>query len=395
MTLSKATLEFGERMAEAILGVDRRFRAESGDPDGLVVVNLDTGGRYRPADFPTYQAARTEFAALARHAERLPEPDRRVYYGELCDATAAFIDWREERLDFAGQLRRFLRVPAEPASEAAVDSLRAELAALLAEAGYQGPLAARCAAWEQANRVAADAVPAALADLMDEAWTRTECHLLPIPASRSDGMTVTAVSGVAFNARCDYLRRTVELNTDPTLTRPALKHLAVHEGCPGHYVQFKLRETLHARGRSAADSLLSVVNTVSSSVFEGIADAGMAMIEWDRALDDRIQAVATRYRAAIGTQAAWRLHALGWPAGEVADWLRAMTLFGGEGWVANRLAFIGAPARAVLIWSYWWGERVVADVWRQVRPGDQAAFLEFLHGRMHSNRSIAMFDEPA
>ena len=33
-------------------------------------------------------------------------------------------------------------------------------------------------------------------------------------------MKVKAVSGVAYNARCDYLNRTIELNVDPTLTRP-------------------------------------------------------------------------------------------------------------------------------------------------------------------------------
>src|SRR6266508_6114562 len=59
----------------------------------------------------------------------------------------------------------------------------------------------------------------------------------------SDGMHVITVSGVPFNARCNYLARQVELNIDPILTRPALKHLAVHECYPGHYVQFKLRET--------------------------------------------------------------------------------------------------------------------------------------------------------
>jgi hypothetical protein len=55
------------------------------------------------------------------------------------------------------------------------------------------------------------------------------------------------------------------------------------------------------------------------------------------------------------------------------------------------MAFIAAPARAALIWSYWWGEPAVIDAWRTVAPSDRPAFLEFLHGRMHSIRSVAMF----
>ena len=80
----------------------------------------------------------------------------------------------------------------------------------------------------------AENVPAVVAQLMSEAWDRCHKDLLPggIPAPKSDAMQVTPVSGVAFNARCGYLERTIELNVDPILTLPSLKHLAVHEACP-------------------------------------------------------------------------------------------------------------------------------------------------------------------
>jgi hypothetical protein len=227
---------------------------------------------------------------------------------------------------------------------------------------------------------------------MDEAWNRTEERVMEIPAPRSDGMRVSTVSGVAFNARCDYLNRTIELNIDPTLTRPGLKHLAVHEGYPGHYLQFKLRETLFRAELAPADNLLSVVNTASSSVFEGIADTGMEMLDWITSDDDRVLALLNRHRAGIGTGAAWRLHALGWPREKVADWLRAQSLVGGEGWVDNRMSFISAPSRAVLIWSYWWGERVVAPAWRRVPAPRRPEFLRYLYGRMHSNSTVEMFE---
>jgi len=129
---------------------------------------------------------------------------------------------------------------------------------------------------------------------MYDAWVRTNERVVEIPADISDGMNVSAVTGVPFNARCNYLGRTVDLNVEPTLTLPALRHLAVHEGYPGHYVQFKLRETWFRDGLAPADNLLSVVNTASSSVFEGIADTGMAMIGWDESDDDRLQGLMSR-----------------------------------------------------------------------------------------------------
>ena len=204
-------------------------------------------------------------------------------------------------------------------------------------------------------------------------------------------MRVAAVTGVPYNARCDYLNRTIELNVEPVLTRPSLKHLAVHEGYPGHYVQFKLRETMYREGTAAADVLLSVVNTASSSVFEGIADAGMEMLSWMETDDDHVQASINRHRAGIGTVAAWQLHALNRPESEVRDWLHSNCLTGGEGWVANRMQFIAAPSRAVLIWSYWHGEPHVAAAWRRVPKEQRPEFLRFLYGRMHSTATVGMF----
>jgi hypothetical protein len=390
--LSERTLDFGREVTRALLGVDVLYRSESGDETGLAVLNMDREGTFAPEAFVGYSEAARRWRSLKAEAESLPEPDRATYYRQLADATLAFITWRQEGLPFEAQLASFLQMPAEPVSEERLDRMRAEMHTLLGEMGYHGPLARRAAAWEERTRVPAEAVEEVCRDLMREAWRLTNERVVEIPADESDGMTVVAVTEVPFNARCNYLIRKVELNVEPTLTLPGLRHLAVHEGYPGHYVQFKLRETLYREGAAPADNLLSVVNTASSSVFEGIADTGLEMIGWDRSPDDRFQGLMNRYRCAIGTGAAWRLHALGWSREAATDWLRDQALTGGEGWVLNRMGFIDAPSRAVLIWSYWWGEPVVSEAWHAaVADGRKAEFVRYLYGRMHSNRTVEMF----
>ncbi|MGE3275829.1 MAG: hypothetical protein AB7O67_12005 [Vicinamibacterales bacterium] len=390
--LSDETLAFGEKVMPAILGVDALYRAESKDGDGLAVLNMDTEGRYPPAPYASYREAAEAWKALRAEAATLPEEDRRVYYGQLCRSTLTFLRWRAGMAHFEEQLIGFLHVPAAPVADAELDALAGEIRTLLSRMGYDGDLKAQCAAWEERHRVPPDEVEGVLAELMSQAWDRTQERLVDIPADKSDGMKAQAVTGVAYNARCDYLKRTVQINVEPVLTRPSLKHLTVHEGYPGHYVQFKLRETWAREGTAPADVLLSVVNTASSSVFEGIADTGMKMIDWVEDDDDRVQALMTRYRAGIGTGAAWRLHGLHMPVEKVTDWLRDRSLLGGEGWVQNRMAFINAPARAVLIWSYWWGEHVVAPAWHKAKSaGKKDEFVRFLYGRMHSNDSVGMF----
>jgi len=389
--LSDAALVYGARVMTALLGVDALYREESGDGEGLVVLNMDTEGAYAADDFTRYGEARACFEDLQADAASLPEADRRIYYDDLCHSTLSFIRWRQGGLPFKQQLGEFLHVPAESPTDEQLDGLRRMMRILLTSMGHAGDLAAQAAAWEEQNRVPSDSVPEVLTGFLDEAWHRTEEHMFEIPAPKSDGMKVATVSGVAYNARCDYLARTIELNVDPILTRPALKHLAVHEGYPGHYVQFKMRETMAAERTAAPDVLLSVVNTASSSVFEGIADRGLWQIKWETTNDDHLQGLMNLYRAGIGAGAAWRLHALEWPEQAVTDWLRDQSLIGGEGWVDNRIRFISAPSRAALIWSYWWGEQSVGPAGQGVADEDLGDYFRFLYGRMHSIRSVGMF----
>jgi hypothetical protein len=400
--LSDRTLRYAEDLTCALLGADALYLREHGAdspsaPAGsteaamrerLVVLNMSA--THVPEPFVDYAAVRERFAALQQEAVALPEPDRRVYYRQCCQSTIAFADWREGNLPFTGQIADFLHVPPAPASESELDTLRAAMRVLLTTMGYSGDLAAQFGAWEERHRVPPNAVPGVLDELLDEAWERTAARM-ELPAPKSDGMRVVVESGVPYNARCDYLRRTVHLNIDPILTRPALKHLAVHECYPGHYVQFKLREAWYHAGIAPADGLLSVVNSASSCTFEGIADNGMAVLDWLDSDDDRLSALMTRYRAGIGTGAAWRLHARGESEEAVRDWLRAQTLVGGEGWIVNRMRFIAAPHRCALIWSYWQGEPSVTPVWERIPQPRRGAFLRFLYGRMHSPQSVASF----
>lgn len=396
--LSDATLSYGEELTAALLGLDALYEFEQGkdqygtggDFERLVVLNMST--RHVAEVFPSYAEAHHRFAELCVAAAALPEPDRALYYSQVCNSAIAFATWRDSGLAFDRQISDFLHVPAAPASDAQLDVLRSNMLTLLTDLGYSGDLDAQFAAWEDKLRVPADEVEGVLTELLSDCWDRTE-EIMEIPASRDDYMQVETTSGVPYNAMCDFSRRLIRLNIDPILTLPGLRHLAVHEGCPGHYVQFKRREAGYTRGTSPADGLLSVVNTASSTTFEGIADVGVDVIGWRQGLDDRLGELLARYRSGLGTRAAWRLHHDGWTADRVRDELHRDALVGGEGWVDARMRFISRHDRAALIWSYWHGAPSVATVWERVRetPSRHSAYFDFIYGRMHSPQSIALF----
>jgi hypothetical protein len=184
----------------------------------------------------------------------------------------------------------------------------------------------------------------------------------------------------------------VELNATSSATYQSLKHLAVHECYPGHYVQFKLRETWYREGTAPADGLLSIVNSASSAPFEGIASNGLHVLDWVESDDDRVGELLRQYGSALGTVAAWNMHTEGWSEDQTRTWLAERALLGGEAGAAHRVRFFAAPQRSVLIWSYWWGDRAVAPVWQRQPPERQDAFLRYLYGRMHSVQTVGMFD---
>ena len=150
-------------------------------------------------------------------------------------------------------------------------------------------------------------------------------------------------------------------------------------------------DALYRAKSGDGDGLLSVVNTASSCTFEGIADNGLRMIDWIENDDDRFAALMTRYRAGIGTARRWRLHALGWPADQVADWLRAQIAcrrrgLGGKSHAVHRGAAALCADLVVLVGRGRRSAGVGSD-----RTGASIGFLYFLYGRMHSPQSVAMF----
>ncbi len=396
--LSDRTMDYGEGLATALLGLDALYAAEQttegaeigDDIERYVVLNMST--THTPDAFSDYDAVITRFTELAAGADGLPEVDRRRYYRQAAESAVAFATWRTTGLTFPEQIGRFLHIPTEPASEAQLDAIRGKMRTLLTEMGFSGDLSRQAADWEAGQRVPADEVQGVLTELMSEAWDRTVA-VMDIPAEKSDGMKIRTVSGAPFNARCDFSNRTVDLNIDPTLTMPSLRHLAVHEGYPGHYVQFIRRQVAYAEGRGPADNLLSVVNTASSTPFEGIADVGLRVIGWDQGPDDRLGVLLSHYRSGLGTRAAWRLHAEGWSDERVRHELTRDALVGGEGWVEGRMRFISRHDRAALIWSYWQGEPAVDAAWSKVadRPEVWPAYFTYLYDRMHSAKTVGMF----
>ena len=386
--LSDESLRFGEELASITLGIDaldRRLHSYDDFADGLVVINM---GWKQVREFESYEEARAALAELAKKSFFLPEPDRRLYFLQACISLDSFCAYNLGKLPgLTDQVGMFLHADCAPVSEQYLKDRCQELEQLFRKAGYTGSLMDSTAKWVEKNIVPADQVKDTMLALMSQAREKT-AKFLPLPEAL---YSCEVETGSCYSARSDYDNLRVIVNIDPAYTYQSLKHLVCHEAYPGHYMQFTLRKVYWEQGCGSADGLLSVCNHSSSSTFEGIADMGSRLLGWDQDEDDRIFAVLSDIKSAMGTASSYQKNVLGWSDEQIRAYMLQWPMIGGEGAVRSRLRFVGDPSRAALIWSYWRGDQAVSGVMDRVEPKDLDRYIDYVYGRLHTPGSLQLF----
>jgi hypothetical protein len=198
------------------------------------------------------------------------------------------------------------------------------------------------------------------------------------------------VSGVPFSAYCDYLGRQLRVNVDMRYTRSALKHLACHEGYPGHLVHLAVREQRTQSGAMPIDGSLVVTNSASSAIFEGIGENGIYFLDWIEGTEDELAMTLNRLRSSARMNAALMIHHENKPLEQVKVYLQE-TCFATPAWVESRVAFLTHSLRAPFIFAYWCGDMGVEQVWQRVQPSQRQTFFQHLYYHMHTTTTLAKY----
>ncbi len=390
----------GEEVTRAVLGVDTLYRrdatARAGTlavddgclgEEGLVAVNLS---EMTPSDYARWPEAVSDWKTLRRRAAMLPDLRARVCYEDLATAMLALATWSQRG---AGHLaepaftdlgRQALGLDRLAFTREEWQQATASLRRRLYDAGYRDTnLRAALARWEEERRVPDSDVVPILNELLDSARRLVEDRMFALPPERV--ICAVGVRKVAYSAYCDFLAGEMQVNLDQPHTLPELRHLVAHEAYPGHYTHLAVREAAVAAGVSAQDVLLVITDTPTSPVFEGIGDNGLRFC-WDVQPDDTLVMDIFRLRILAVCRAALRL-----AAGESVEVVRAKLADESAGhpeWVDQRMRFLSFPLRRPFIFAYAWGERVVADVYHKIGPGDRRSFFSTLYLHHHSPRSL-------
>lgn len=398
--MTSEMMALGERVTSALLGVDSLYleslstlsnsnSSENGllASESLVAVNLSAA---TPIDYEDWAAAASDWQDIQRVAGELANRSRRAYYEDLATSILAIISWRQqdtahprgEAFELLGQ--QMLGLKRLAFTEKEWEMANSSLLQRLRDAGHGGKSVEEALGkWEISARVPENEVISVLNDLLDLSRVWVETNMFPLSPKRQ--MCAIGVRDVAYSAYCDFVGGEVHINLDQPYTLGELRHLVAHEAYPGHATHLAVREMAAAAGDSPSDVLLVVTDTPTSTIFEGIGDNGMSFC-WTAQPDDLLVMDAFRMRILSVCRAAIRLAAGEDP--DIVSRVLAEESHGDPAWVEQRMRFLSLPLRRPFIFAYAWGERIVADVYRNVDPQERQRFFDALYKHHHSPRSL-------
>ncbi|RVT85123.1 hypothetical protein DXV76_04930 [Rhodobacteraceae bacterium CCMM004] len=383
-------MKLGQDLAEITAGVDLLYRTGLGqddvlDREGLIPVAV---AEVAPRAFRDWtealDAIDAHLATIRSGAETGHEADWLTEMTLSLGSLARMFSG--QRMGLAERLRDQLRVDPAPVPDDILDGYRADLRGALEGLGYRsGDLAEDVARWEADTAVAPGDTLARLAEIQREAQARSRRLVFDIG---DDWIDPKGVRDRPYAAYCDYPGRTLWLSLDFRYTEADLKHLATHEAFPGHLVHLARREALVARGEMSADGAQVVTNSASSALFEGIADNGIALLDWIDGPQDVAGIALQRLRSALRCNATWMV----FQEGHSIDAAAAATAgpsFQTPDTTRRRLAMLSHELRAPFLYAYWCGDHAVHQFLEATADRDRREVVRELYDRMHTPATLA------
>jgi hypothetical protein len=164
---------------------------------------------------------------------------------------------------------------------------------LLSRAGYpsegRSTLIASVDAWRKDRMIPCRSIPALSSAFVAEFDQLSKKNLLPylpeiLHAVPRANICFLPISGAWFSGSMNYLGRarrkdgspeyeaTYEINDSLQISVPEFQQLVSHEVVPGHVTSFAFLQNLYKRRKVGFEATVLAMNTLSSSLFEGIAN---------------------------------------------------------------------------------------------------------------------------
>ncbi len=359
--------------------LDRRSRKKTGTR--LVPWDLD------PVRLPSL-ASWVDFEDALRRLRRLtgemPEGFRRDWLRDHLPTLKASITMLRGRdLSLPEQVRDLYSLPARPAKEEDLESLRSRVRRIL-HVSRDEELRAAVEIWEAEHRVPPDGVLLTMDKLLREA-RRSSLRLFRLP--KTERARLVPMKRSPHTGYCEYrhdFQSTIKLNVQMPWTWPALRDMAAHEAYPGHHVHQTTREWEYLEGDFPREAAVSMAWDPMGPVEEGLAENAMIFIHWDRSKEDRLTLLLNRLRWGTEVNLAWMVYR-DEPRKELlryamhsglVDWQQAVR---DVNYAANR-------AWGAYAFCYWYGTAMIRRKYERM-DGD-SAFFDVLYWKPYTVRGL-------
>ena len=376
------------------LGTDKFYRAlpVKGDEEAFRVEGLipvDFCG-VEPCEITSWDEAIEKLTRVYQEYGSIADPTRRNYMFQQVGGFRKVCMWLSGApIQFRELAAETMFVDENPIGAAFLQKKYDAMDAALAEAGYSGTMHEKLAAWKEARVVPKEDVERVLNELLAEGKKR--CIEKGFADAADLDVKAIVVYGKPYNGYCDYFTRTIEISGETAYTYEQLKHLVCHEAFPGHMTHMAMRERRVKAGEMPADAGLVMTNTASSPTFEGIADTGMAFLDWDNTIDDKICRYLQEIQSICNINASHIMYC-GGGKDAAREYLETYSL-ASPAQISSRLRYFGFFFRKAYMYSYWRGWEAVANKWESLAEDEREPFLDYLYNHMHSVDTVAQFGQ--
>ncbi len=359
--------------------LDRRSRKKDGTR--LVPWDLDPVRLPPLTTWTDLEGAHRRLATLTR---QLPSGFRREWLKDHLPTLRALISLLKGNVpSLPDQVRQFYGLPARPAAEAELESLRARIRRIL-HVSRDEELQGAVEAWERAHRILPDAVLLTMDKFLREG-RRGAKRLFALP--RAERVRLVGMRHQRNTGYCLYthdFQSTVKLNLGVPWTWPALRDMAAHEAYPGHHVHQATREWEYLHGDFPREAAVSMAADPMGPVEEGLAENAMVFIHWDRSKEDRLTLLLNRLRWGTEVNLAWMAHREA-PRKEL---LRYAVLSGLVDWrqAVRDVNYAANRAWASYAFCYWYGTSLIRRKYERM-DGDPA-FFDVLYWKPYTVRLL-------
>ena len=287
-----------------------------------------------------------------------------------------------EKVSLAEEVRELYDVEPEWADEVVFEEAHRELDQIL-PAGDS--LLERNQIWKKSLEIPVEKVQEVL-PLVTEKLRGLTHQKFDLPVEES--FSVEFVSNQPWGAYNYFLgnyRSLIQINTDLPITIPALPVLIAHEGYPGHHTELSIKEEKLIRQRNYVEHVVTLINSPSCVVAEGIATSALETALTYTELEDWLQEellpcagmrgmdaklivaklLAMDKLSGLSGNAAFMLHDRNANPDEISAYLQKYGLYS-EKEARQRIDFISNPLFRSYIFTYFVGYDVLHQLFAKV-----------------------------